>query len=421
MKDKRVRKLLSLLIALAMTFACMPAMATGLIGSITGVKEGDDILSSDQGKVVMEEEEVPLSDTETDSVATDTPDATQTTDVAEQPDATDASIDVQPATTTEPGTTGTTYEIDESARELYLRLKDETPIQEGWQVEFVGDSTLMMLAMPDLVVWNIVPESGIMELKWSRDLSEFLPEGEGGLNFATSPDGNKVLLSTTDGAVYLVSAIETQQIAPEGSAATRLIWARDSLSYAYINESGINVTLSDGTTLLIDGDVTMPVNSDTEWLNPGETPAALQELLSSEEWDYAGTGENCVLFDSASDETSCAYLLDTETVVTYPEKIFSSMTIGISGACPLYDNNSERYRLYLTDGSYADIPMQEAINSGTMANPYGWLGNSICVLEQDFTSRSTFRLHAANTSTGITYTLLAPWEYAELVNGTAVE
>ena len=404
MKDGKVRKPLALLIALCMVFACMPAMATGLIGSITGVKEGDDIMSSDQGKLVMNEEEVPLTNIEADSAVTDAPDATE-----------------QPEATTAPDIGGTTYQIDESARELYLRLKEETPIQEGWQVEFVGDSTLMMLATLDIVVWNIVPESGIMELKWARDLSEFLPEGEGGLSFATSPDGSRVLISTTDGAVYLISATDTQQIASEGSAATGLIWARDSLSYAYINDSGINVTLSDGTTLLIDGEIIMPVKSDSEWLNPDETPAMLEELLLSEEWDYAGTGENCVLFDSARDETSCAYLPGSDTVVTYPEKIFSSMTIGASGACPLYDNNSERYRLYLADGSYADIPMLEAINSGTMTNPYGWLGDSICVLEQDFTSRSTFRLHAANTSTGITYTLLAPWEYAELVNGPAVE
>lgn len=388
----KYQKIMALALSACMMLACTSALGEGIIGSISGVKEGGDIMAADQGRLAMEGDD------------------NAQTDSTNQPDATNAPDATQPA-----------YAIDENARRLYLKLKDEAPIQEGWQIQFAGDSTLMMLAAPDLAVWDIKPESGIMELKWARDLSDFLPEGEGGINAAISPDGERALLSASDGAVYLISANSTAQAAPAGASPTRLIWARDSLSYAYVNADGVNVTLSSGVTLLIDGDVILPVNNDMEWLNPGSTPEALNELLSSDEWKYAGTGESCVLFDSVSGDASCAYMLDTGAVVNYPEQVFSSMTIGRSGACPLYDANSKRYRLYLSDGSYADIPMLEAINGGNMANPYGWLGDSVCVLEQDFSSRSTFRLHAANTSTGITYTLLAPWEYAEMVNGFPVE
>ena len=387
-------KAAALAICACIMLSCASALGEGIIGSISGVKEGGDIMAADQGKLAMDGEP---SGADAQPGETPPPDAEQTS--APEP----------------------AYAIAANARALYLRLKDESPIQEGWQIQFSGDSTLMMLAPPDLVVWDIKPESGIMELKWSRDLSEFLPEGEGGINASISPDGERALIAASDGAVYLISASETAPIAPEGASPARLVWARDSQSYAYINADGINATLSSGVSLLIDGDVILPVNDDMEWLNPGATPEALAELLSSDEWKYAGTGESCVLFDSVSGDASCAYMLDTGAVVNYPEQVFSSMTIGRSGACPLYDANSKRYRLYLSDGSYADIPMLEAINGGNMANPYGWLGDSVCVLEQDFSSRSTFRLHAANTSTGITYTLLAPWEYAEMVNGFPVE
>lgn len=390
----KYQKIMALALSACMMLACTSALGEGIIGSISGVKEGGDIMAADQGKLAMDGEP---SGADAQPGETPPPDAEQTS--APEP----------------------AYAIAANARALYLRLKDESPIQEGWQIQFSGDSTLMMLAPPDLVVWDIKPESGIMELKWSRDLSEFLPEGEGGINASISPDGERALIAASDGAVYLISASETAQIAPEGASPARLVWARDSKSYAYINADGINATLSSGVSLLIDGDVILPVNDDMEWLNPGATPEALAELIASEEWKYAGTGESCVLFDSAAGDASCAYMLDTGAVVNYPEQVFSSMTIGRSGACPLYDANSKRYRLYLSDGSYADIPMLEAINGGNMANPYGWLGDSVCVLEQDFSSRSTFRLHAANTSTGITYTLLAPWEYAEMVNGFPVE
>lgn len=390
----KYQKIMALALSACMMLACTSALGEGIIGSISGVKEGGDIMAADQGKLAMDGEP---SGADAQPGETPPPDAEQTS--APEP----------------------AYAIAANARALYLRLKDESPIQEGWQIQFSGDSTLMMLAPPDLVVWDIKPESGIMELKWSRDLSEFLPEGEGGINASISPDGERALIAASDGAVYLISASETAQIAPEGASPVRLVWARDSQSYAYINADGVNATLSSGVSLLIDGDVILPVNDDMEWLNPGATPEALAELIASDEWKYAGTGESCVLFDSVSGDASCAYMLDTGAVVNYPEQVFSSMTIGRSGACPLYDANSKRYRLYLSDGSYADIPMLEAINGGNMANPYGWLGDSVCVLEQDFSSRSTFRLHAANTSTGITYTLLAPWEYAEMVNGFPVE
>ncbi len=390
----KYQKIMALALSACMMLACTSALGEGIIGSISGVKEGGDIMAADQGKLAMDGEP---SGADAQPGETPPPDAEQTS--APEP----------------------AYAIAANARALYLRLKDESPIQEGWQIQFAGDSTLMMLAAPDLAVWDIEPESGIMELKWARDLSDFLPEGEGGINAAISPDGERALIAASDGAVYLISASETAQIAPEGASPARLVWARDSQSYAYINADGINATLSSGVSLLIDGDVILPVNDDMEWLNPGATPEALAELIASEEWKYAGTGESCVLFDSVSGDASCAYMLDTGAVVNYPEQVFSSMTIGRSGACPLYDANSKRYRLYLSDGSYADIPMLEAINGGNMANPYGWLGDSVCVLEQDFSSRSTFRLHAANTSTGITYTLLAPWEYAEMVNGFPVE
>lgn len=385
------RKAAALVLSVCMTVMCAPAFADGIIGSLTGVKEGEDIMAADQGALTMDTD----APTESDGNAADLPTTTAT---------------AQPA-----------YIIDDDARALYLRLKDEAPIQEGWQIQFTGDSVLMMLAPPDIVVWDIKPESGIMELKWSRDLGEFLPEGEGGINASISPDGEKALISSSDGAVYLIDASTTMQVAPEGASPTRLIWARDSQSYAYVNADGINATLSNGVSLLIEGDIILPVNSDVEWLNPGNTPIALSELIESDEWKYAGTSDTCVLFDSVSGDASCAYMLDSGVVVNYPEQVFSSMTIGRSGACPLYDANAARYRLYLSDGSYADIPMLETISGGDMANPYGWLGDSVCVLEQDFSSRSTFRLHAANTSTGITYTLLAPWEYAEMVNGYPVE
>ena len=379
----KYQKIMALALSACMMLACTSALGEGIIGSISGVKEGGDIMAADQGKLAMDGEP---SGADAQPGETPPPDAEQTS--APEP----------------------AYAIAANARALYLRLKDESPIQEGWQIQFAGDSTLMMLAAPDLAVWDIKPESGIMELKWARDLSDFLPEGEGGINAAISPDGERALIAASDGAVYLISASETAQIAPEGASPARLVWARDSQSYAYINADGINATLSSGVSLLIDGDVILPVNDDMEWLNPGATPEALAELIASEEWKYAGTGESCVLFDSVSGDASCAYMLDTGAVVNYPEQVFSSMTIGRSGACPLYDANSKRYRLYLSDGSYADIPMLEAINGGNMANPYGWLGDSVCVLEQDFSSRSTFRLHAANTSTGITYTRLAPLE-----------
>lgn len=400
MKYKRITALLLAVCVLALG---APALATGIIGSISGVQEGEGIFTADQG-ALTEDANAPEGKPADGASPNPAPDGVQPTDAP-------------PAETVEPVPTASGYDIGEQASALYLRLHDEAPIQEGWQIQFAGDSILAMWAVPELIVWNIQPESGIMELLWYRDMYEFMPDSEGNPLVMVSPDGTKAVVSPSDGSVYLIDAQSTEQVAPEGTAPGRIVWARDSESFACINGSEISVHTLEGSELLIEGQIVLPVNGMLEWLNPGATPAALEELLGSETWTYAGTGETCVLFDSEDGSASCAYMLNSGVVVNYPEAIYSSMTIGRSGASPLYDGSAERYRLYLSDGSYADIPMLDVISEGEMANPYGWLGDSICVLEQDFSARSAFRLHAANTATGITYTLLTPWEYAEMMNG----
>lgn len=389
------RRIMALALAACMLALNVPALATGLIGSVSGVKEGDDIQAYNQGDL-------------TEDASDDAPDEGLTPDAAQQPE--------QGAALPTPAPVGTMSEAEQA---LYQRLSGESPIQEGWQIEFAGDSVLVMLAAPDLIVWRIAPESGIMELLWSRDLHEFLPDSEGNPSIAVSPDGTRALIAPSDGSVYMIDATSQQQIAPEGTAPGRFIWARDSQSYAYQTENGIHAFTPSFGELMIAGDVIMPISDEMDWLNPGATPEALAELLESDKWTYAGTGMNCVLFDSEDGAESCAYLMDTGSVVNYPETIYSSMTIGKSGACPIYDQSAKRYRLYTSDGSFADIPMLEVINESEMANPYGWLGDSVCVLEQDVSSRSSFRLHAANTATGITYTLLTPWEYADIISSQA--
>ena len=129
----KYQKIMALALSACMMLACTSALGEGIIGSISGVKEGGDIMAADQGRLAMEDDD----NAQTDSI--------------NQPDATNAPDATQPA-----------YAIDENARRLYLKLKDEAPIQEGWQIQFAGDSTLMMLAAPDLAVWDIKPESGIM-------------------------------------------------------------------------------------------------------------------------------------------------------------------------------------------------------------------------------------------------------------------
>ena len=142
------RRIMALALAACMLALNAHALATGLIGSVSGVKEGEDIQAYNQGDLVAQEPEY-------------TPEATQPGQ--------DAALPM-------PAPAGTMSEAEQA---LYQRLAGESPIQEGWQIEFAGDSVLVMLAAPDLIVWRIAPESGIMELLWSRDLHEFLPDSEG--------------------------------------------------------------------------------------------------------------------------------------------------------------------------------------------------------------------------------------------------
>ena len=99
----KYQKIMALALSACMMLACTSALGEGIIGSISGVKEGGDIMAADQGRLAMEDDD------------------NAQTDSTNQPDATNAPDATQPA-----------YAIDENARRLYLKLKDEAPIQEGW-------------------------------------------------------------------------------------------------------------------------------------------------------------------------------------------------------------------------------------------------------------------------------------------------
>lgn len=415
----------ALLAALALMASGAPAMATGIIGSVSGVSEGGDVRAADQGALVDEEnasaqggdaapdEQGELPGGEGGAESTVEPVAEPTADPTSGSEA-----DTTAAPTEEPAAEPL-YQLSEQAQALYARIKDETPLQEGWQMQCVGDSVLVLLATPELTVWNIEPESNLMELMWYRDLNDFLTEDEGNPMTAVAPDGSCAVVAASGGEVYLVSAEDERLAAQLSGAPERIVWARDSQSFACITGGEIRVYTLDGRAFVMEGEVIAPVADESEWLNPPELPAALSELLASDEWRYAGTGYSCVLFDGTDKDMSCAYLTESGAVVSYPSTIHSTMLIGRSGACPVYDASTDGYALFLSDGSYASVPVLSQISSGGMANPYGWLGDSICVLVQDASSRSSFKLLAANTATGITYTLLTPWEYAETVNGQA--
>ena len=81
---------------------------------------------------------------------------------------------------------------------------------------------------------------------------------------------------------------------------------------------------------------------------------------------------NCVLFDSADGSYSRAYVYATGAIVDYPQVIHSSDNIGRSGACPILDEASQRYRLYMGDGSYSDIPVLD-INLLRHGEQHVWL------------------------------------------------
>lgn len=414
----RSRRIAALITAVALWAVGPQALASGLIGSVSGVNEGEDVRSANQGQLTAEESYDNALGAPTDGAQTGAGPATGATI-----DLGIGETTVSPQTTTGVGATGdagqaTSYQLGALEQELYQRLQGTVPA-EGWHVQFVGESTLAMVTMPELIVWDIDPESGVMELKWYRHLTELLGEGASSPSVDVSPDGNYALVMPSDGSVYLLGADVTEQVAPPGTAPGRMIWADDSQSYAYIVDSEIHVFMLDGRELLISGRVITPVANELEWLNPAPTPEALEALLNDENWVLAGMNRNCVLFDSADGSYSRAYVYATGAIVDYPQVIHSSDNIGRSGACPILDEASQRYRLYMGDGSYSDIPVLDIISSGTVNNMYGWLGDSICVLEQDSSSRSTFRLHAANTATGITYTLLTPWEYADMVNSAS--
>lgn len=409
MKAKRIT---ALALALALCMLGTNALANGLIGSVSGVHEGDDVRSADQGQLTYEGTSTAAQDGGEDDAPADTaPTGGATIDLG---------IGETSVSQTSPDADTAAYQLGALEQELLGRLEGTVPV-EGWHVQFVGENTLAMMTMPELIVWAIEPESGVMELKWYRHLTELLGEGASSPSVEVSPDGNYALVMPSDGSVYLLGADVTEQVAAPGTTPGRMIWADDSLSYAYTVDQEIHVFTLDGRELLISGSVVTPVSDELEWLNPAPTPEALEALLDSDEWVLAGMNRNCVLFDSADGSYSRAYIYATGAVVDYPQVIHSSDNIGSSGACPILDEASQRYRLYMSDGTYADIPVLDIISSGTANNMYGWLGESICVLEQDSNSRSTFRLHAANTTTGITYTLLTPWEYADMLNGEAAE
>ena len=406
MKQGRV---VALLAALALMASGAPALATGIIGSVSGVSGSGDVRAADQGALVDEESALSQGGEAAPAEPTSEPAAETTPEPAAEPT----------AESTEEPAAEPLYQLSEQAQALYERIKDETPLQEGWQMQCVGDSVLVLLDTPELTVWNIEPESNLMELMWYRDLNDFLTEEDGNPMTAIAPDGSCAVVAASGGAVYLVSAEDERLTAQLSGAPERIVWARDSQSFACITGGEIRVYTLDGRAFVMEGEVIAPVADESEWLNPPELPAALSELMASDEWRYAGTGNTCVLFDGVDKDMSCAYLTESGTVVSYPDTIHSTMLIGRSGACPVYDASTDGYALFLSDGSYANVPVLSQISSGGMANPYGWLGDSICVLVQDASSRSSFRLLAANTATGITYTLLTPWEYAETVNGQA--
>ncbi|MGN0741210.1 MAG: PT domain-containing protein [Candidatus Fimadaptatus sp.] len=406
-------RIVALLAALALMASGAPALATGLIGSVSGVSSSGDVRAADQGALVDEESASAQGGEAAPAEPTAEPAAETTPEPTAEPAA-----ETTPEPTAEP-VAEPLYQLSEQAQALYERIKDETPLQEGWQMQCAGDSVLVLLATPELTVWNIEPESNLMELMWYRDLNDFLTEDEGNPMTAVAPDGSCAVVAASGGEVYLVSAEDERLTAQLGGAPERIVWARDSQSFACITGGEIRVYTLDGRAFVMEGEVIAPVADESEWLNPPELPAALSELMASDEWRYAGTGNTCVLFDGADKDMSCAYLTESGTVVSYPDTIHSTMLIGRSGACPVYDASTDGYALFLSDGSYANVPVLSQISSGGMANPYGWLGDSICVLVQDASSRSSFKLLAANTATGITYTLLTPWEYAETVNGQA--
>lgn len=394
----RLRRILALALALALCAAMEGgALASGLIGSVSGVSEGVNIGSANLGQEAYRQAE------EQQSMGGTAPGATIDLGIGENTTSPQAASDAQED-----------YQLSDAERALKASLEDTVPV-EGWHAQFVGENTLVMITMPELIVWDVEPERGVMELRWYRQVADILGEGASTPMIELSPDGNYALMMPLDGSLYLLSEDTTLQVAPPDTAPDRLIWAGDSQSYAYVSEGMIHVFTLDGRSMLISGEVTTPIASELEWLNPAPTPAALEALLSDENWTLAGMNRNCALFESADGAHSCAYIYATGEVVDYPQAIHSSDNIGQNGACPILDEASQRYRLYM-DGAYSDIPILELIASGTTNNMYGWLGDSICVLEQDAGSRSSFRLHAANTTTGITYTLLTPWEYSELLS-----
>lgn len=407
-------RIMALTLALALCTST-PALATGLIGSVSGVSDSEGVVSADVGKEIAEMDLGEFDLGTPEGEATAAPDAQNA--VGETIVLGIGETTVSPLTT--PGADEqSAYRLSEAEMELYRRLEGTVPV-EGWHVQFAGEGVLAMVTMPELIVWQIEPESGVMELKWYRDLYDITSEGASTPAVEVSPNGELALVMPSDGSVYLLGADTTEQIAPQGTTPGRLIWAEDSQSFAYIVDREIHVFMLDGRELLISGSVITPVANELEWLNPAPTPEALEALLGDENWVLAGMNHNCVLFDSADGSYSRAFVYATGASVDYPQVIHSSDNISRSGACPILDEATEHYRLYLGDGTYADLPVLDIITSGSVDNMYGWLGDSICVLEQDSSARSAFRLHAANTATGITYTLLTPWEYADLVNSAA--
>lgn len=401
-----IKNTLSALMAFMLLASALPASATGLVGSLSGVSDSEDVNSANLGYTINTDD--ALTGAQDNAGSADAPTAAAAAEPPETPSE-------APAVTPPPAA----YEMSARERELFERLNGTSLTQEGWHVHFVGQHTMAMIDMPELIVWDIQPENGVMKLNWFRNLYEFMDEGAALPEVSVAPDGAHALVAPADGSVYLIDAERTELIAPKGTKPTDMLWADDALSYAYTVENTIYMRAFDGTELRIVGNVLAPVANEMEWLNPAPVPAALAELMNDPQWTLTGKSSSCMLFDNANDATSCAYIYASGDIVRYPIQLFSADSIGDSGACPIYDETGKRYRLYLNDGAYADIPMFSVINGGEMSNPYGWLGDVVCVLEQNPSARDDFRLHAANTATGITHKLMTPWEYANMTSGNA--